>query len=75
MKKVAITTETIALDQLLKWEGIVASGGAAKQFILGGDIWVNGTPCTVIRKQLTVGDRVDIPDIGTLLLVRETDED
>ncbi len=75
MKRVEITTPTIALDQLLKYEGIVGSGGAAKQLILDGDIWVNGAPCTVIRKKLTAGDRIDIPDVGSLLLVRASDED
>ncbi len=75
MKRVAITTPTIALDQLLKFEGIAASGGEAKQMILTGDIWVNGAPCTIVRKKLAVGDRVDIPDIGSLVLVQDHDED
>lgn len=75
MKRVGIVTPTIALDQLLKLEGIVASGGEAKHLILGGDIWVNGQPCTVIRKKLAPGDRIDIPDVGSLLLVRDCDED
>lgn len=69
MKEIMITTAFIALDQLLKYAGLVASGGEAKEWIRGGDIWVNGESCTVVRKKLYPGDRVDVPDAGTFLIV------
>ena len=49
MKKetVAISTEFIKLDALLKYAGLVNSGGEAKTLIQEGDVLVNGkcVPC------------------------------
>ncbi len=73
MKEIEIHTEEIALDQLLKYEGLAASGGEAKRMILEGDIWVNGESCQVIRKKLKPGDRVDIPDAGSFVIVKQNE--
>ncbi|PID67458.1 MAG: RNA-binding protein [Fusobacteriales bacterium] len=42
MNKVKINTEFIKLDQFLKWIGVVDNGSVAKEFILAGEVKVNG---------------------------------
>lgn len=73
MKEIRIQTPYIQLDQLLKFEGIVPSGGQAKEWIRQGDIWVNGEPCTVVRKKIYAGDRIDILDEGTFVVTQDED--
>ncbi len=41
MKKIQINTETIKLDQFLKWAEIANTGGQAKKLIQEGKIKVN----------------------------------
>lgn len=41
MKEIAIKTEFIKLDQLLKWANLVGDGGEAKYHILEGSVKVN----------------------------------
>ena len=43
-KKVAISSEFITLGQLLKEEGIIPTGGAAKWFLREHEVKVNGEP-------------------------------
>ena len=64
MEEISITTNTIQLDQFLKWAGIVESGGQVKLFIEDGLILVNGSQVTERRKKLQLGDIVEITDIG-----------
>lgn len=66
MRQIDIHTEYIELDRLLKLAGVVSSGAEAKHLIQSGEIWVNGSSCTVVRKKIRPEDRVDVPDIGTL---------
>jgi len=40
-KEININTESIKLDQFLKWANIVSSGGEAKNFIQAGNVLVN----------------------------------
>ncbi len=60
------------LDQYLKWKGLVASGGEAKQRIQQGDVRVNG--CIEIRRgrQLAVGDGVEIDGRETIVMPPDT---
>ncbi|WP_115015517.1 RNA-binding S4 domain-containing protein [Synechococcus sp. UW140] len=46
------------LDQFLKWQGWVATGGEAKMRIQAGDVQVNDVVETRRGLQLQVGDRV-----------------
>mgnify|MGYP006292714819 CR=1 FL=1 len=41
MKEIIINTETINLDQFLKWAELVTTGGQAKKIIQEGKIKVN----------------------------------
>ena len=49
---------TIRLDQFLKSQGVVGTGGQAKLVIQDGQVLVNGTPETRRRRQLRSGDVV-----------------
>lgn len=57
-RSVEITTPYITLDQLLKWAGLVMTGGEARGMILEGKVLVNGEPETRRGKKLRAGDRV-----------------
>jgi ribosome-associated protein len=48
----------VKLDQFLKWQCLVASGGEAKQRIQQGDVLVNGLVETRRGRQLAPGDAV-----------------
>lgn len=50
---------TIRLDDFLKINGVVATGGEAKICIQGGEVTVNGEVETRRRKQLAIGDIVE----------------
>lgn len=50
--------ETIHLDQFLKVQSLVATGGQAKSAIQGGEVRVNGEVETRRRRQLRHGDVV-----------------
>lgn len=57
MIKVKIDTEYIKLDQFMKFQGIVSTGGEAKHFISEGSIKVNG------KIELSRGKKLGIDDI------------
>lgn len=50
---------TIHLDQFLKAQQLVGSGGQAKVVIQGGEVLVNGEVETRRRRQLRGGDLVE----------------
>ncbi len=58
MKTVVITTEFIKLQDLLKFENLVESGGMAKEIIQNGEVMVNGEICTMRGKKIRPGDDV-----------------
>lgn len=55
-----IESEKLCLDQFLKMNGIVGTGGQAKLVIQGGQVQVNGTVETRRRRKLAQGDTVTI---------------
>ncbi len=55
-----VTQPFIKLDQFLKWQGIVQTGGEAKLRIKNGEVVVNGEVETRRGKKLIEGDRVKI---------------
>ncbi len=59
MTDVEIRDTHIELNKLLKFEGLVESGGQAKQLIADGYVFVNDQECRVVRKKLVNGDVVD----------------
>ena len=59
MEKIKIYTEYIKLDDLLKFAGIIGSGGQAKAVILDGLVKVNGEVCTMRGKKLRGGEIIE----------------
>ena len=58
--QVKITTEYIKLEARLKFEGLVETGGEAKERIQAGEVSVNGTVCTMRGKKIRPGDSVTL---------------
>ena len=54
------SSEPLCLDQFLKLQGAVSTGGEAKLLIQSGDVKLNGQVETRRRKKLQVGDIVEI---------------
>ncbi len=63
MENITITTEYIKLQDLLKFAGVVYTGGEAKVLIQEGAVTVNGEVCTQRGKKLRQGDRVQLGDV------------
>ena len=55
-----LNTPNIQLDQFLKLQRLVGSGGEAKLLIQSGEVKVNGTVETRRGRKLQPGDTVDI---------------
>ena len=67
------TSETIRLDQFLKLQGFVDTGGQAKTVIQSGEVRVNGQTETRRRRQLRIGDVVEYG--GRHVPVQSDDDD
>ena len=67
--KVTIKTEFIKLDALLKYAGVVETGGIGKEIILEERIKMNGEVCTMRGKKIRDGDRVQIDEIKREIVV------
>jgi len=59
MRMVEITSEPVELYKILKFEGMVASGGEAKQLISEGYVLVNGKVETRKRRKIVAGDTIE----------------
>lgn len=70
MEKIEIHSDVIQLDQLLKWEGIVESGGQVKPMLEEKLIKLNGVLVTERRKKVFPGDVVEIAEIGSWEVVK-----
>ena len=60
MEEIAIKTEFIKLDSLLKFAALVATGGEAKLLISDGLVSVNGEVCLMRGKKIVPGDIVSL---------------
>lgn len=59
MKEVEISKEPVELYKILKFEGLVDSGGEAKAVIDAGQVSVNGETETRKRKKIVSGDLIE----------------
>jgi ribosome-associated protein len=59
MRKVDITQEPVELYKILKFEGLVTTGGEAKLLIDDGQVTVNGQIETRRRKKIVNGDVIE----------------
>lgn len=66
-EKIAIRTEFIKLDALLKFAGVCETGGIAKEAVQSGDVKVNGEVCTMRGKKIRPGDTVELD--GAVLII------
>ena len=64
-----LQAEFIRLDDLLKLNGCVETGGQAKILIQGGGALVDGEVCTMRGKKLRGGEVVYIPEIDEEITV------
>ncbi len=58
MRKVTITREPVELYKILKFEGLVTTGGEAKLLIADGQATVNGEVETRKRRKIIGGDTI-----------------
>lgn len=63
---------SIKLDQFLKWQGLVGTGGEAKQLVQAGAVLVNGTVETRRSRRLRTGDRVQVHGIERVVAHLQT---
>ena len=59
MRAVEISREPVELYKILKFEGMVATGGEAKMVISEGLVLVNGKVETRKRKKIVAGDTIE----------------
>lgn len=59
MRKVAINREPVELYKILKFEGLVTTGGEAKLLIGDGQVSVNGEIETRRRRKIVSGDVIE----------------
>ena len=71
MKDVILKTEPVELYKILKFEGLVPSGGVAKLAIESGDVVVNGEVETRKRKKIVAGDIIEFNGDIIRLIVKD----
>lgn len=68
---VAITTEFITISNLLKYAGVLETGGQAHEAIADGDVTLNGAVVTEKRKKVYPGDVVVLVDQVAITVTAE----
>ena len=59
MRTIQLTKEPAELYKILKFEGLVNTGGAAKLVISDGQVTVNGEVETRKRRKIVAGDTIE----------------
>ena len=73
MRTVEITRQPVELYKILKFEGMVGSGGEAKMVIDEGYVLVNGEVETRKRKKIVSGDIIEFgEDTIRILFIKPT---
>ena len=77
MREVIVTKEPVELYKILKFEGMVGSGGEAKAVIAEGQVRVNGLVEIQKRKKIVSGDTIEFgtEKIRVLLNLKTSNED
>lgn len=73
MEKLAVQIETeyITLTNLLKYAGVVMSGGRAHELIEAGFISLNGKTVLEKRKKIRAGDEVTVKGMAAITVSNE----
>ena len=69
--QVQIETEFITLTNLLKFAGVVMSGGQAHELIEEGLVSLNGQLVSEKRKKIRAGDVVKVKDLAEITVENE----
>jgi ribosome-associated protein len=69
MPTITLNKQPVELCKILKFEGLVATGGEAKTVIEQGLVKVNGVVETRKRKQISAGDLIEFGGITYRMLV------
>ena len=72
MRMVEINRQPVELYKILKFEGMVGSGGEAKLVIADGMVLVNGEVETRKRKKIVAGDRIEFDGEAILIQLAGT---
>ena len=77
MREVIVTKEPVELYKILKFEGMVGSGGEAKAVIAEGQVRVNGLVEIQKRKKIVSGDTIEFgtEKIRVMLNLKTSSED
>ncbi len=70
---VEISREPVELHKILKFEGMVASGGQAKVVVAAGQVQVNGKVETQKRKKIVSGDTIEFNNETIRIQLAATD--
>ena len=73
VKKIAIDTDTIQLDQFLKWAGVTTTGGDIRTLLDNRQIKRNGETESAKRRKLVPGDVIEIEGVGSYEVVKESE--
>ncbi|MDM8110186.1 RNA-binding S4 domain-containing protein [Phascolarctobacterium faecium] len=73
MEKLAVQIETeyITLTNLLKYAGVVMSGGQAHELIEAGFVSLNGKTVLEKRKKIRAGDEVTVKGMAAITVSNE----
>ena len=70
-EKIAIDTDTIQLDQFLKWAGVTTTGGDIRILLENRQIKRNGEPESAKRRKLVPGDVIEVEGVGSYEVVKD----
>jgi len=73
MRDVILKSEPVELHKILKFEGLVPSGGVAKMAIDSGDVLVNGEVETRKRKKIVAGDVIEFNGDSIRMVLSQID--
>lgn len=68
---IVISDEFITLGQALKEAAVIDSGGQAKWFLAEVPVWVNDEQENRRGRKLYPGDRVEVEEMGTILIASD----
>lgn len=71
MENISISTPHINLDQLLKWAGIIGTGGQIIPMLEDSMIKLNGEVVTERRKKIYPSDVIEIEGVGMYKVIPE----
>ena len=72
-EKIAIDTDTIQLDQFLKWAGVTTTGGDIRILLENRQIKRNGETESAKRRRLVPGDVIEVEGVGSYEVVKESE--